>query len=402
MILGAGVFQLTAIRRAVELGFHVISVDYKPSNVGHAYAHESVNASTIDADAVLAAAKAHHVDGIFSMASEVALPTIARVASELGLPGPSVETVQTLTQKNRFRSAQKAQRLDGPIFLESEDFDEAARSWGDGPAIIKPAMSSGSRGVVRVPKLDEAARALFEAARAFSSTGVVTVEAFVPGQDLTLEGFVIDGRVDCALATKKHIEGFSVVGHELPPTIDVAMRQRLIQQVEQMFAATGYRSGPFDADFRIEGDSAVLLEMSPRLGGNGVPALIEAGYGVSLLDLALRAAVGIDGRRSSSGGLIPPREAALPPPESSRRYASVLLRSGVSGTVAAVADAACIRAELFGMAELCLNLRVGDEVRRFIHGGDVFGFCVVPVASDEMFSDVAGRVHEALALKLAS
>ena len=69
MILGAGPFQVYGIQRAVELGYHVITVDYLPDNFGHAFSHGYVNASTTDIEAVIEAAKRERIDGIATFSS---------------------------------------------------------------------------------------------------------------------------------------------------------------------------------------------------------------------------------------------------------------------------------------------------------------------------------------------
>lgn len=72
MILGAGVSQLDAIRKAVELGFYVITVDYLPDNIGHKFSHQFVNCSTVDKEGILKIARDLSIDGIVTFASDVA------------------------------------------------------------------------------------------------------------------------------------------------------------------------------------------------------------------------------------------------------------------------------------------------------------------------------------------
>ena len=57
MMLGGSYFQMSATKRAKELGYYVISCDYLPDNPGHKYADEYYNVSTIDKDAVLELAR---------------------------------------------------------------------------------------------------------------------------------------------------------------------------------------------------------------------------------------------------------------------------------------------------------------------------------------------------------
>jgi hypothetical protein len=40
MIWGAEAFRVAAIHKAVDLGYHVITVDYLPDNITHTFSHE--------------------------------------------------------------------------------------------------------------------------------------------------------------------------------------------------------------------------------------------------------------------------------------------------------------------------------------------------------------------------
>jgi len=387
MILGAGAFQVAAIRKAAALGHRVVTVDYTPANIGHRYSHASVDASTTDPGAVLAAARAHEIDGIVTMASDVALPSVVHVAEALGLPGPPRELVEVATRKNRFRPLQERLGLGGPAFVEVEDFDRAIRSWPGGPAVVKPAVSSGSRGVVRLDVVDAGALPHFQRARELSFDGCVCLEELIEGDDVTAEGFVLEGAIAHLSVTRKHVEGFSVIGHELPAALDPNLRRQIHGQLQAVFDETGYQAGPFDADFRIADRGAVLLEMSPRLGGNAVPLLVEAVTGVPLVELAIRHALGEPLAVAQARREAPP-------------HAAVLLRSERSGTVRALASERAIRAQLPPLADWCLNLAVGDRVERFEHGGHVFGYCVVDMGEGTGFDAMLGRVLGAMEMAL--
>ena len=111
MMLGAGANQLPLIKRAVELGLHVITVDYLPDNVGHKYSHQFVNCSTVDCAGVLAVAERLEIDGIVTLASDAAVPTIAYVTSSMGLNGASSPIAKILTNKAQFRQFQRQHGL---------------------------------------------------------------------------------------------------------------------------------------------------------------------------------------------------------------------------------------------------------------------------------------------------
>ena len=85
MIVGASVLQLPAILRAKEMGLHVAVVDFNPQAIGILYADVYYNASTMDEDAVLAAAEKYHPDGIMTLASDMPMRGVAKTSDKLHL-----------------------------------------------------------------------------------------------------------------------------------------------------------------------------------------------------------------------------------------------------------------------------------------------------------------------------
>jgi biotin carboxylase len=388
MILGAGVFQVAAIRKAVDLGYHVLTVDYLPDNIGHSYSHGYVNASTQDVEAVTEAAFTHHIDGIFTIASDIALPTVAKVAAKLGLPGPTEEQVNTLIMKDRFRPFQATHGDSGPAFIEVDDLSQAINNWSGGTTIIRPAISSGSRGIAKIEKVDSTCRALFDSARQFSFSGKVCLEEYIRGIDISVEGFVLGGTIHYAFITHKHVKGFAVVGHELPGYIEEVTRERIVAQLQKLITAANYEAGPFDADLRLDSERVVVLEMTPRLGGNAIPILVEKVYGVPLIELSIRHIM---------GDLL--AEEGLEPPLESMPHGAVLLRSDRSGMVKTLASETTIRTRLPEIVDICMNLLPGEKVERFVHGEHVFGYCILDMAQGYGFESLSAKVLDSLAIE---
>src|SRR5262245_43793251 len=104
LVLAASTYQLDAIHAAKRAGYRVLTTDNLPTNPGHTIADRSYAADTTDREAVLAIAWAEHIDGIIAPATDVAVPTAAYVADQLGLPGPPLPAAETLTEKLRFRA----------------------------------------------------------------------------------------------------------------------------------------------------------------------------------------------------------------------------------------------------------------------------------------------------------
>lgn len=103
MVLGAGEFQLPLIRAAKAKGMRVAVVSIPGDYPGFAEADASVLCDVRDKEAVLKAAREYEICGIATDQTDLPVPTVAYVASRLGLPGMSEEVALNFTDKARMR-----------------------------------------------------------------------------------------------------------------------------------------------------------------------------------------------------------------------------------------------------------------------------------------------------------
>lgn len=389
MMLGAGPAQLPAIRRAAEAGVYLITVDYLPDNVGHRYSHQYMNCSTTDREAVLAAARRLAIDGIVTFASDVATPTVAYVAEQLGLPGGNPRAASVMSNKGLFRAFQRQQGLRGPAFAVGSD-PAGLRRGLEGlrlPAIVKPVDTSGSRGISRLEDPSDAAlERAFAIARQHSRCGQVCVEEYVGGTDVSGDGFFTAGRLS-AVVTRKYSRGFMPTGHRLPSPLPPAAQRRIREEVERSALALGYRDGPVDFDARIDGADVVVLEMSPRLGGNGIPMLIGFSTGCDLIQALVRFALG------EAPGV--PAELACV-----RGCGSWVFGYDGAGVFLGGSGAEAVRDAVPEVFEYVLTASAGDRVDRFEHSGRSLGYALFACASDEEYERTVRRIAAAQALSV--
>ena len=103
LFVGAGRHQRRAIQRAKELKLRVVAVDRNPDALGLAEADIARVVDYADVDAVLKAIARLRIDGVLTVSADSAVPTVAAVAAELGLPGIGVETAHRMTHKVAMR-----------------------------------------------------------------------------------------------------------------------------------------------------------------------------------------------------------------------------------------------------------------------------------------------------------
>jgi biotin carboxylase len=67
-----------------------------------------------------------------------------------------------------------------------------------------------------------------------------------------------------------------------------------LQVIEDVFSRLGVVSGPFDCDFVADGERIVLIEITPRLGGNSLSRLYKTVLDFDLVAYAVSHACGDD------------------------------------------------------------------------------------------------------------
>lgn len=355
-MLGAGLFQLSGIARALQLGLEVVTVDNVPTNPGHRLAHRAVDLSTTDVAGVVRLASELSVDGIVTFSSDVAVEAVAAVREELGLPGPTLRSVRLLSHKARFRRLQYDHGITHPAFtVVPPDVALEGVGLADLPdaVVVKPADSSGSRGVtiLREANPDAVYRAIGRA-RERSRSGEVVVEGLLRGTEVGGDAFLRAGRLECLFITEKRLNGVWVDGHCYPnPSVTDRQTRVIALEIERCCQAAGLDDGPINFDVMVDGMKAVVIEMSPRTGGNGIPRVIDAVEGVDLEERSI-----LHGLRAAPSS----RRTSGLDRSGSTRAVSRVLTSAIGGVVAEVADPNTLLSSERRLQEVWLAARPGD------------------------------------------
>lgn len=390
MILGAGPSQLPVIRKAVDLGCYVITVDYLPDNIGHKLSHKYVNCSTVDKEGILSIAKLLHIDGVITSASDVATPSVGFVAEQLGLPGGGASTAETMSNKAMFRISQREHGLNCPGFVIGQGFQDIKEQLStlSLPLMFKPVDTSGSRGISQLDTLDaDHCSAAFEYAQSYSRSRMVCVEEFVEGVEVGGDGFMLNGRL-FAVITHKHRQGFVPAGHSLPTNISAEDQERVLAELAANCRAVGHTNGALNFDVMVSPEKITVLEMSPRLGGNGIPLIIERSTGVDLITANIHFALGenVD---------LPER------PTMTKSCGSRVFGSDYTGILKNIATEEELKAAVPQVFEYVLYYHIGDKVTEFVHSANSLGYALFDCPSSSNYDEIVDRLQSALRLKVA-
>lgn len=297
MIVGASVLQLPAIVKAKEMGLHVAVVDFNPQAMGIPYADEYYNASTMDEDAVLAAAESYKPDGIMTLATDMPMRGVAKVSEKLHLHSINYETAVKATDKYEMIKAFKAHNVPSPWFFVVDSLEELKAQEKDVtfPCIIKPTDNAGSHGVAKVYSFQELLEN-YAFSYSCSRHGKVIVEEFLEGPEISVEVLVLNGVVNVLQITDKittEAPHFVEMGHtqpsRLPDDIQTAIRNVAVTACK----AIGIDKGPAHVEMKVTKRGPMMIELGARMGGDNITThLVPLSTGIDMVGSTIKVAMG--------------------------------------------------------------------------------------------------------------
>lgn len=297
MIVGASVLQLPAILKAKEMGLEVAVVDFNPEAVGIEYADKYYNASTMDEDAVLAAAEAYHPDGIMTLATDMPMRGVAKVSDRLGLHGISYETAVKATDKNDMIQAFKEHAVPSPWYFTVDSLKELKDHEADVtyPCIIKPTDNAGSHGVAKVFSY-QGLLDMYDYARSCARHGKVIVEEYLDGPEVSVEVMVVDGEVHVLQITDKMTTEephFVEMGHTQPSRLPIAMQTAIRNVAVVACKSIGIDKGPAHVEMKVTERGPVMIELGARMGGDNITThLVPLSTGIDMVGSTIKVAMG--------------------------------------------------------------------------------------------------------------
>jgi argininosuccinate lyase len=266
-------------------------------------AENVLTAETNDVSALLGHVERLHAvlrfDGVIS-SCDYYLPTTARVAAQLGLPGPDPLAVERACRKDLTRTTLHEAGVPGPRFALAEDWPALAKAAAElgYPLVVKPVDLCAGMYVRKVT--DEAElREAFAAIEAFPVNArnqprvpAVLLEELLTGPEVSVETVTVDGATHVVGVTDKSVAGepwFVESGHMFPADLDTASAEAVaVAAIE----ALGLDRGVAHTEVKLTPEGPKLVEVNPRPAGNQITELVRRVTGIDLPAAYAQLAVG--------------------------------------------------------------------------------------------------------------
>ncbi len=292
MILGIGSAQADAIRYCKAHGLEVHGCSNSADYEGRQLLDVFVQLDIRDKAGIAAYVENNRIDWVYSVGSDLAMPTVMAVSEQLQLPHFVSAAIAEICQNK-----QRLRQFLGPDFPGNLPFCAAAElaataGFNAFPAMLKPVDSQGQRGCYRVNNRQELA-ACFPDALVQSFCGQIILEQYVDGPEVSVNAFVHNGSVIFSLISDRLVfteyPGGIIREHHLPSrTVSEPAAARIRSLAEAVIGRLGIQNGPVYFQIKLDGDTPWLIEVTPRLDGCHMWRLIHHYCGIDLLDAAFR------------------------------------------------------------------------------------------------------------------
>ena len=322
-------------KAAQQLGLEVVPGMDVPAPLAHTY-NCPLPLDYLDPKRSLRAIEAYAKDKpvrVILSADDSATVLAAEASQHLGLPHNDPAAAEAARDKYLMRQLFTKAGVPSPYFerfLLSDDIEDVGPQISDGPSapdvrspstsplvypvVVKPRFLSGSRGVIRANNPTELVAALRRIRPIIEKTGGedFLIENFIPGVEVAIEGLLDNGSLKVlALFDKPDpLDGpfFEETIYVTPSRLPAETQQAIFECAARAAAALGLRDGPVHAELRVNALGPFMVEVAGRSIGGLCSRTLQFGTDMSLEELILRQAFGMEieslARQGKAGGVM--------------------------------------------------------------------------------------------------
>lgn len=299
MIVGGGPGQVDIVKKAKTKGLFVVNTSLESNSPAFEFADICEIADVRDEIKNLEVAKKHNINAVITEQCDLAVPTVAYIAEQLGLCGIGTDMAELFTNKYLMRMFCKEHGIDVPDFILCHSKSDVENFLSKhSKIVIKPLSNASSRGVFTIQNKEDIDR-YFDTSMGFSKDNTILAEEFMEGIEFTVDGLKTKERhYSLAISQKRQYSkhagnvATSLLFSKHNSNYDYS---QLKSQNDVLVNKTNLKFGLTHAEYKYWNNRFVLIEIAARGGGNFIASkIVPYITGVDNYDLFLSEALEID------------------------------------------------------------------------------------------------------------
>lgn len=296
LVLAGGVPQKELILKLKQEGYTVILIDGNPNPIAKSFADVFYTGDVFDTPFIESIAKKHDVEFILTVCADQVLLAVAKASENLGLPCYiDYETAQNVSDKIKMKDIFLKNDIPSTRFIQLDEFNEDAVSTLKYPLVVKPVDAYSSRGVRKADNLKEL-KEFYQEAQKISRTRGVIVEEFFKGEEISVDAFVVKGKVKILAVTNSEKlntkDRFVISRGRFPAATNQIILDKISEVAQKIADAFGLYNSPLLIQLLHNFEDISILEFSARTGGSLKYLLIKYSSGVDVIQATLDITIG--------------------------------------------------------------------------------------------------------------
>ncbi len=301
-IIGASYLQNPLVKKAKEMGLYTICFAWKEGSICADICDKFYPISIVEKDAILQICQEEKINGICTIASDVAAPTVAYVANKMGLVGNDYESAVRANNKFLMRNAFMKAGIPCPLYnMVTDDLIKDNQFMKDlemmsYPLIVKPSDRSGSLGVSKISCKKDLLSAINVALdKSFKREAMV--EEFIEGREISVEFISYQGKHYPLQITDKvttEAPHFVELEHHQPSTLPEDIFNKIYDITKKALTSLGLTDGASHAEYKITNKGRIaVMEIGGRMGGDFIGSdLVRLSTGYDFVRGVIEVALG--------------------------------------------------------------------------------------------------------------
>lgn len=300
IVLGGTNPHIALIENLKKRGYYTILIDYYKYPPAKYFADEHIQESTLDKELVLSIAQLRNANLVISTCVDQANLTACYIAEKLGLPTPyNFQTALNVTNKIEMKRKMKESNVptsNFQVFEGPDQLDELNMSY---PLIVKPADSTGSKGVKKVNNLSDLKIGLIQALE-ISRVKKAIIEEYKEGIEIGIDCFIQEGIAHILTIRQKlkihdrHGIVEQSLGSLIPAEISKKTQDSIKAYIEIIAKIFALDNTPFLMQAIVRDNDVNVIEFAPRIGGGLNYYIVKHCSGFDIVNAAVDSFLGIN------------------------------------------------------------------------------------------------------------